>query len=144
MWKETNKFGDSFEGSEKYYLETKGLHFGQDFAFITEKGNESEGKEIPCFESGKVVVVGNNPNSKTGRQVIIKTKSHYRSYQHLSKTKVNLYQEIEKGDIIGLCGSTGNVTGPHTHTDKYFRLYKPYRLKDYIHAIYKRVNKKGI
>lgn len=143
MWKETNKFRATFSGSEKFYPLTKGEHFGQDFAFITAKGNESEGKDIKCLEGGKVVLVGKNPKSKTGLQIVIKTKNHYRSYQHLSGTLVNRGDFVEFGDIIGKCGSTGNITGAHLHTDKYYRLAKPGGLKDYIHAAYK-IFRKGI
>lgn len=36
-------------------------------------------------------------------------------YFHLSKPLVNTGQMVKKGDIIGLSGSSGRVTGPHLH-----------------------------
>ena len=36
-------------------------------------------------------------------------------YFHLSKMNFKVGEKIKKGDIIGLSGSTGRVTGPHLH-----------------------------
>ena len=36
-------------------------------------------------------------------------------YFHLSEIKVQAGQEIKKGEVLGLAGSTGRVTGPHLH-----------------------------
>ena len=36
-------------------------------------------------------------------------------YAHLSKSNVKAGQRIEKGDLIGYVGSTGNSTGAHLH-----------------------------
>jgi len=36
-------------------------------------------------------------------------------YFHLSEIKVEEGAMIKKGDIVGLSGATGRVTGPHLH-----------------------------
>jgi murein DD-endopeptidase MepM/ murein hydrolase activator NlpD len=36
-------------------------------------------------------------------------------YGHLSKVEATLGQEVKRGDLLGLVGSTGRSTGPHLH-----------------------------
>lgn len=43
----------------------------------------------------------------------------YTGYFHLSKIEVDEGQWVEKGDIVGLVGATGRVTGPHLHWSVY-------------------------
>ena len=38
-------------------------------------------------------------------------------YGHLSQIKVTRGQQVKKGDVIALSGSTGHSTGPHLHLD---------------------------
>ena len=39
----------------------------------------------------------------------------YSVYLHLSEIQVELDQMVERGQVIGLAGATGRVTGPHLH-----------------------------
>ena len=39
----------------------------------------------------------------------------YSMYCHQSKLLVKVGQKVEKGEVIGLTGATGRVTGPHIH-----------------------------
>ncbi len=51
-----------------------------------------------------------------GNAIIINHKNGYKTvYGHLSKINVKKGQIVEKGDVIGIMGNTGNSTGTHLH-----------------------------
>ena len=74
----------------------------------------AEGTPVKATNKGKVVLVNNHFFS--GLTVVIDHGGSIQSmYFHLDYSFVNVDQSIEKGDIIGLSGSTGRATGPHLH-----------------------------
>jgi len=84
------------------------MHTGQDFSAPT-------GTKIHATGDGKVVYAGYERNGY-GKHVIIKHGYGYQTlYAHMSSIKVERGQEVKRGDIIGLVGSTGVSTAPHLH-----------------------------
>lgn len=58
--------------------------------------------------------------------------SVFSNYAHLSKIVVKVGQKVKKGQLIGLVGMTGNVTGPHLHWET--RIYgKPIDPRSLLH-----------
>ncbi len=82
-------------------------HTGADFDADT-------GTPVKSPNSGRVVLVENLYYS--GNTVILDHgMGLYSFFAHLSKFKCEAGDEIKKGDVIGLVGATGRVTGPHLH-----------------------------
>lgn len=82
-------------------------HNGVDFT-----GN----KNIMAADNGVVEFVGTKEG--LGKTIIIDHKNGYKTvYGHLSSYKVSSGDKVEKGDNIGIMGSTGNSTGVHLHLE---------------------------
>lgn len=74
----------------------------------------SSKRSILASDNGKVVFAGTR--SGYGKTVIIDHNNGYRTlYGHLSKINVSVGATVEKGEVIGVMGSTGNSTGVHLH-----------------------------
>lgn len=71
------------------------------------------GTEVVASANGKVIQSGEN--SDFGISVTLQHDFGQTIYAHLSETKVNVDDESKAGDVIGLSGESGNVTGPHLH-----------------------------
>jgi murein DD-endopeptidase MepM/ murein hydrolase activator NlpD len=74
-----------------------------------------QGTPIVASDSGYVAVL---QSSRTGygNMIVIDHGNGYQTrYAHLSAFYVEAGQSVNRGDTIGLCGSTGNSTGPHVH-----------------------------
>lgn len=85
----------------------KTSHLGTDF-------RAAVGVPIPVANQGKVVFTGNL--FYTGNVVIVDHGVDIFSlYAHLSKIQVKQGQMLQQGDIVGLAGRTGRVSGPHLH-----------------------------
>lgn len=85
----------------------KSFHSGTDF-------RAQIGEKIAAANSGIVKLA--KDRYFAGNSVIIDHGSGiYTQYYHLSKIFVKVGQKVEKGDIIGLSGASGRITGPHLH-----------------------------
>jgi hypothetical protein len=71
----------------------------------------------PIYATGNGVVEACNVSAGGyGRHVIINHGFNYKTlYGHLEKISVTKGQKIKRGDVIGLLGGTGRITGPHLH-----------------------------
>jgi murein DD-endopeptidase MepM/ murein hydrolase activator NlpD len=87
--------------------EPRNRHRGVDF-------RGAEGARIESLAAGRVVLAENQYYS--GNVVII---DHglgvYSNYCHLSAFKVKEGDMVQAGQLVGLVGMTGRVTGPHLH-----------------------------
>jgi murein DD-endopeptidase MepM/ murein hydrolase activator NlpD len=105
------------------------------------------GESIRAGGAGTVIWAGNAAEAvdagenelyaSYGNVVIIKHDFGYRGqnlwtlYAHMSAVLVQQGQHVEAGDVIGLSGGTGDVSGPHVHLevrmgkDDYFHVYNP-------------------
>ncbi len=99
----TSKFGTKrlFNGTLKSY------HSGTDFRAKT-------GTPITSANDGKVVLVKNR--FFAGNSVVVNHgQGIYLGYYHISRFKVKKGDFVKQGQVLGLAGATGRVTGPHLH-----------------------------
>jgi hypothetical protein len=74
----------------------------------------AEGTPIKAANRGRVVLVADHFFG--GRSVVIDHGGSIHSmYFHLSEVSVTEGGVVEKGELIGLSGSSGRATGPHLH-----------------------------
>ncbi len=72
------------------------------------------GSPVYAAESGTVLSSG--WISGYGNAVVIMHDNGLQTLTgHMSSLNVSAGQRVERGDVIGYCGSTGNSTGPHVH-----------------------------
>jgi murein DD-endopeptidase MepM/ murein hydrolase activator NlpD len=73
------------------------------------------GTPVHAAEAGRVIHAGGGLGDY-GKVVIIKHAGHYSTvYAHQDKIRVDKGDFVEKGDVVGTVGSTGNASGPHLH-----------------------------
>lgn len=74
----------------------------------------ASGSPIKACADGEVALVDNLYYS--GNAVYVNHgEGVFTAYLHMSEPKVKVGQKVKKGDLIGLVGATGRVTGPHLH-----------------------------
>ena len=72
------------------------------------------GSEVLATNHGRVVLLGDFFFS--GYSLVLDHGAGlYTMYFHLSEFKVEMGSVVRKGDVIGLSGMSGRVTGPHLH-----------------------------
>jgi murein DD-endopeptidase MepM/ murein hydrolase activator NlpD len=82
-------------------------HYGLDL-------DGSTGDEIRAANDGRVVMVRDCYTS--GNTVLVEHGGGLiTSYFHMSRFLVKPGQEVKRGELLGLVGKTGRVTGPHLH-----------------------------
>ncbi len=87
--------------------EIKGFHTGLDFC-------GGEGLPITAPAPGQVIFAG--PLTVRGNATIIDHgQGVYSGFWHQSSIQVTVGQMVEQGQIIGIVGGTGRVTGAHLH-----------------------------
>ncbi len=82
-------------------------HSGADISAI-------EGTPIHSTNRGRVAETGDY--FFNGNTVIVDHgQGVFAVYLHLSRIDVEVGQMVERGEVVGLVGATGRVTGPHLH-----------------------------
>ncbi len=103
----------NFGNARIYNGTTRSYHTGTDFRAKT---------GTPIYASNNGVVALTMNRFYLGNVVYIDHgRGVYSYYCHMSDIKVKKGQRVKKGELIGISGKTGRVTGPHLHYA--FRLY---------------------
>lgn len=102
-----SKITSSFGTKRLYNNELKSYHSGTDF-------RAKIGTNILASNDG-IVRISQNRFYSGNSIVIDHGRGVYSCYFHLSKMNYKVGDIISRGDILGLSGDTGRITGPHLH-----------------------------
>ncbi len=101
------KITSDFGKKRVYNGSLKSYHSGTDY-------RAKVGTKIKAINNGKVVIA--KDRFYAGNSIVLDHGNGiYSGYYHLSKMNYKEGDLVKKGDIIGLSGNTGRVTGPHLH-----------------------------
>ncbi len=102
-----SKITSEFGNARIYNGTLNGYHGGTDF-------RAKVGTPLVSCNDG-VVVLATDRFYAGGSVIIDHGRGIYTSYFHMSSFDVKKNQKVKKGQIIGLSGVSGRVTGPHLH-----------------------------
>ena len=103
------KLGDGYKFRTIHpVLGTPRMHNGQDFEV-------PYGTDVYATGDGSVIESGWNPGGFGNCIVIDHGYGFQTVYGHLSDIKVTRGQNVKRGDLIGISGSSGLSSGPHLH-----------------------------
>ncbi len=102
-----SKITSDFGKARVYNNTLKSYHGGTDF-------RAPLGTPFLASNGGKVVLVQDRFYSG-GSVIIDHGHGVYSCYFHMSRFDVKEGEDVKRGDVIGLSGDTGRVSGPHLH-----------------------------
>ena len=102
-----SKITSEFGKARVYNGSLKGYHSGTDF-------RAKVGTPIKAANDGKVVLVAKRFYSG-GTVVLDHGEGIYTCYFHMNKFDVKKGEFVKRGEVLGLSGQSGRVTGPHLH-----------------------------
>lgn len=102
-----SKITSVFGNARVYNGTLNGYHSGTDF-------RAKVGTPLTCSNDGIVVLVKDRFYSG-GSVIVDHGQGIYMCYYHMSRFDVKVGQRVKRGDILGLSGVSGRVTGPHLH-----------------------------
>lgn len=77
--------------------------------------NNTADDPIYAAESGTIIKAGWNNGGYGNRVLIQHSGGQQTNYGHLKKVFVKAGEKVQKGDVIGIMGTTGRSTGVHLH-----------------------------
>lgn len=77
---------------------------------------KGSGASIVAPAAGRVTYRNDDVNNDAGRYIIVEHDDGWRtSYLHLLTSPVSVGARVQRGQVIGLMGTTGSSTAPHLH-----------------------------
>ena len=96
--------------SPKGFTYAAGKHSGIDLVGVNSKN-------IRAIADGTVIRSGYDPSGWGNYVVVTQSDGYSCIYAHLNKRSVAANEKVKAGQILGVEGNTGNVTGSHLHLE---------------------------
>ena len=115
-------------------IKTVSSHFGNRIDPFTGLWESHQGVDYPAVTGTPILAIANGTvtqagyNGGYGNLVEIDHGQGYTSkYGHASQILTRMGQQVQKGQVIALVGSTGHSTGPHLHFEmaQYGQVFNP-------------------